>query len=136
MVAIRDSLSDLASSDNGEDGEDQGDEETAQGKLSKYDKCSWVMGEMSTTVQQHMERFRQMQMKLDELTQRGSEGAADYHRDRDMKYGISNVRVPAVFTPQTDDDAAAPAPTIFGELMECLDSVPGMWPVVQGISRV
>ena len=34
LVAIRDSLSDLASSNNGEDGEDEGDEETEQGKLS------------------------------------------------------------------------------------------------------
>jgi len=71
MVAIRDSLSDLASSDDGEDGEDEDDEETKQGKLSKDDEAGWVMGTITKTVQQRMERFQQKQMKLDELTQPG-----------------------------------------------------------------
>jgi hypothetical protein len=38
LVAIRDSLSDLASSDDGEDGEDENDEETEQGKMSEDDE--------------------------------------------------------------------------------------------------
>jgi len=38
LVAIGDSLSDLASSDDGEDGEDDDDEETEQGKLSEDDE--------------------------------------------------------------------------------------------------
>jgi hypothetical protein len=71
LVAIGDSLSDLASSDDGEDGEDEADEEIEQGKLSEDDEPSWVMGTINKTVQQRMERFRLKQMKLDELTQPG-----------------------------------------------------------------
>jgi len=78
LVAIRDSLSDLASSDDGEDGEDEDDEETEQGKLSEDDEPGWVMGTISETEQQRMERFRQKQMKFDELTQPGWEDVADY----------------------------------------------------------
>jgi len=37
MVAIRDSLCDLASSDDGEDGDDKDDEMTEQGKPSEDD---------------------------------------------------------------------------------------------------
>jgi hypothetical protein len=114
MAAIGDSLSDLASSDDGEDGEDE-DEETEQGKLSEDDEPGWVMGTITKTVQQHMESFRQKQMKLDELTQPGWEGAADYFRERDKKYGIAELKVPVVVQPQTDDDASAPPPTSFGE---------------------
>jgi hypothetical protein len=89
LVAIEDSLRDLASSYDGEDGKDEHDEETEQGKLSKDDKPGWVMGTITKTVEQCMERFRQKQMKLDELTQPGWEDAADYFRERDKKYGTS-----------------------------------------------
>jgi len=77
MVAIGDSLSDLASSDDGEDGEDEEDEQTAEGRLSEDDKPGWVMGTITKMVQQRMERFRQKQIKLDELIQPGWEHAAD-----------------------------------------------------------
>jgi len=50
LVAIGDSLSDLASSDDGEDGEDEDDEETEQGKLSDNDEPGWVMGTITKTV--------------------------------------------------------------------------------------
>ena len=126
LVATGDSLSDLASSDNGENGEDEDDEETEQGKLSEDDEPSWVMGTIFKTVQHHMERFQQKQMKFDELTQPGWEDAADYSSERDKKYGTFDLRVPAVVQPQTNDDAPAPAPTTFGELMESLDIVPGI----------
>ena len=56
MDAIGDSLSDLASLDDEEDGEDVEDSE--QGKLSENDEPGWVMGTISKTVQQRMERFR------------------------------------------------------------------------------
>jgi len=59
LVAIGDSLSDLASSDNGEDGEDEDDEETEQGNLSEDDESCWVMGTISKMVQQCKDRFRQ-----------------------------------------------------------------------------
>ena len=80
MAAIGDTLSDLASSDDGEHGEDE-DEETAQGKLSEDDEPGWVMGTITKTVQQRMESFRQKQMKLDEWTQPGWEDAADNFRE-------------------------------------------------------
>jgi len=99
LVAIGDSLSDLASSDNGVDGEDEDDEETEQGKLSEDDEPGWVMGTITKTVQKRMERFRQKQMKLDELTQLGWEDAADYFCERDKKYGTFELGVPAVVQP-------------------------------------
>jgi len=135
LVAIGDSLSDLAISDDGEDGEDEDDEETEQGKLSEDDEPGWVMGTITKTVQQRMERFRQKQMKLDELTQPAWEDAADHCRERDKKYGTFESRVPAVVQPQTNDDAPAPPPTTFGELMESVDIVPGISQRPQGTSR-
>jgi hypothetical protein len=81
LVAIGDSLSDLARSDDGEDGEDEDDEETEQGKLSDDDEPGWVMGTITKMVLQRMEIFRQKQMKLDELTQPLWEDAVDYFRE-------------------------------------------------------
>jgi len=134
MVAIRVSLSDLASSDDGEDGEDEDDEETEQGKLSKDDEPGWVMGTVTKTIQD-IERFWQKQMNLDELTQPGWEDAADSFRIRDKKYGTSELMVQAVVQLQTDDDAAALAPTTFAELMESLEIVHGISQMRQGTSR-
>jgi len=126
LVALGDSLSDLASSDNGEDKEEEDDEETEHGQLSDDDKPGWRMGTIGKVVQQQMERFRPKLMKLDELTHPGWVDAADYYRERDKKYGTSLMRVPAVVKLQTANDAAAPAPTTFRELMECLDIVSGI----------
>jgi hypothetical protein len=134
LVAIGDSLSDLASSDDGEDGQEEDDEETEQGNLSEDDEPGWVMGTITKTVQQRMERFRQKQMKLDELTQTGWEDAADYFCERDKKYGTTELKVPAVVQPQTMDDAPAPPPATFGKLMESLDIVPGISQRPQGTS--
>jgi len=49
LNAIGDSLSNLASSDNGEDGEDEDhpEDDTELGKLSADDKPGWVMGTIS-----------------------------------------------------------------------------------------
>jgi len=79
LNAIRDSLSDLASSDDQEDGqdEDDDDEDTGLGKLSEDDEPSWVMGTISKIGQHCMESFRQKQMRLDKLTQPGGWDAAD-----------------------------------------------------------
>jgi hypothetical protein len=134
MAAIGDSLSDLASSDDGEDEEDE-DEETEQGKLSEDDEPGWVMGKISKTVQQHMESLRQKQMKRDGLTQPGWEDGADYFRERNKKYGTAELSVLVIVQPQTDNDASAPPPTTFGELMERLDIVPGISQMPQGTSR-
>jgi hypothetical protein len=135
LVAIGDSLSDLASSDNAEDGEDEDDEETEQGKLSEDDEPGWVMGTITKTVKQHMEKFRQKQMILHELSEPRWEDAADYFRERDKKYGTSELRVLAVMQLQTNDDVPAPPPTLFGELMESLDIDPGISERAQGTSR-
>jgi len=69
-----------------------------------------------------MERFRQKQRKLEELTQPGWEDAANYIWERDKKNGTSELMVPAVFQPLTDDHAVAPALNSFNELTECLDT--------------
>ena len=50
LVAIGESLSDLAGSDDGADEEDEDDEETEQGKLSEDDEPGWVMGTITNTV--------------------------------------------------------------------------------------
>jgi len=65
LVAITDRLSDIASFDHGEDGEAAGDEETGQGKLGKDDKPDWVMGTITTMVEQSMDSFRPVQMMID-----------------------------------------------------------------------
>jgi len=135
LVAIGDSLSDLASSDDGEDWEEEDDEETELGNSSEDDKPGWVMGTITKTVQQRMERFRQKQIKLDELTQPGWEDAASYFREQDKKYGTIELRVPAVVQPQTMDDSPAPPTATFGELMESLAIVPGISQRPQGTSR-
>jgi hypothetical protein len=134
MVAIRDSLSNLGSFNDWDDGEED-DEETEQGQLSEDDEHGWVMGTITKTVHQRLERFRQKQMTLDELTQPGWEDAADYFPERDKKYGTSTLRVPAVVQHQTDVNAPTPVPTTIGELLECLDILPGISQLPQGTSR-
>jgi len=134
MVAIGDSLCDLASPDNGEDGEDE-DEETEQGKLSDDEESGWVMSIITRTVEQRMERFRQKQMKLDELTQPGWEDAADHFCESDKKYGSSKLMVPAIVQLETDDDAVAPAPTTFRKHLDCLEIVPRISQLPHGTSR-
>ena len=61
--------------------------------------------------------------------------AADYFREREKKYGTSELKVPAVIKSQTDHVAAAPSPTTFGELIETLDIVPGISTIPQCTSR-
>jgi hypothetical protein len=134
LVAISDSLSDLASSDDGADGEEEDDEETEQCNLTEDDQPGRVMGTITKTVQQHMERFRQKQMKLNELTQAGWEEAANYFAERDEKYGTTKLIFRAIIQPQLKDHAVAPPPAILGELMMSHDIVPGMLQRPQGTS--
>jgi len=89
------------------------------------------MGTITMSVQQSMDRFRQKEKKLDKLIQQQWDDAADNFRGRDEKYCTSELRVPAVVQPQTEDDVASPALTTFGELMECLDIVTGTSQMVQ-----
>jgi len=133
LDAIRDSLSDLSSSDDEEDGED--DEDTEQGKLSEHDEPGWVMGTISKMVQQSMEIFWQKQMKLDKLTEPERADPVDYIREKDMKYSTTELRVPAVVKPHTNDDPPNPSPTTFGELTQSHDIIPGISRIPQGTSR-
>jgi hypothetical protein len=61
-----------------------------------------------------MESFRQKQMRLDELTHPGWDDATHYFRERYMNYGMSELMVPAVVLPQTEQTAAIPSLTTFG----------------------
>jgi len=133
LDTIGDSLNDLARSDDEEDGED--DQDTEQGKLSEYDEPGWMMGTISKTVQQRMERFQQKQIKLEELTQPGWGDAADYVREQGTRYATTELKVPAVIKSHTDKEAANPAPSKFGEVMESLDIIPGISRMPHGTSR-
>jgi hypothetical protein len=127
LNAIGDSLGDLASSDDEQDGEDVGDDEedTELGKPSDDDEPGWVMGTITKMVQHRTESFREEQMRLDELTQPGWGDSANYFRERDMRYGTADLMVPAVVKPQTDSTTATPSPITVGEHMQPLEIVRG-----------
>jgi len=127
LNAIGDNLSDLASSDDEQDGEDEEDDEedTELGKLSDDDEPGWVMGTITKTIQDRMESFRQKQRRLDELTQPGWGDAANYFRERDMRYGTAELKVPAVVKPQIETTAATPSPITVGENMQTPEIVRG-----------
>jgi hypothetical protein len=100
--------------------------------LSEDEEPGWVMQTITKTAQQLVERIRQKQMKLDALTPPGWEDTADYYQERDKQHGTSELRVPAVVQPGTDDDVALPAPATFGELMEFVNIGPGISQMWQG----
>jgi hypothetical protein len=52
-----------------------------------------------------------------------------------MKYGTSELKIPAVGKPQEDSTAATPSLTTFGELMQALDIIPGQSQMLQVTSR-
>jgi hypothetical protein len=137
LNAIGDSLSDLASSEDEEDGADEGGDETDPelGKLSEDDEPGWVIGTISRTVQLRMQSIWQKHMKLNELTQPRWEDPANYFRKTDMNYGMTEVKVPADVKPHTDTAAATPSPTTFGELMQVLDIILGQSKMQQVTSR-
>jgi len=74
-------------------------------------------------------------MKLDELKQLGWGDAADDFMESDKKNSTSKSRVRKVTKLQINDDAAAPAPTTLGELIDFVDIVPGISQMPQGTSR-
>jgi len=74
-------------------------------------------------------------MKLDELTQQGWGDGANYLRERDMKYGTTELKVPAVVKPQIDTTAATPSPTTFGEHIQTIEIVRGQSPMTAVTSR-
>jgi len=74
-------------------------------------------------------------MRLDKLTRPGWGNKADYFGQRDMKYGTTELKAPAVVKPHTDTTAATPSPTTFGEHMQAIDIVPGPSQMPQVTSR-
>jgi len=52
-----------------------------------------------------------------------------------MKYGMAELKVPAVVKPQTDMTAAIPSPTTCGELTQTVDIVLGQSQMSQMTSR-
>jgi hypothetical protein len=71
--SIGSSLSDFASCNNSDDGEDKDDDEedTELGKMCKDEQPGWVMGTISKMVQHPKGRVRQRRTRLDKLTQPG-----------------------------------------------------------------
>lgn len=134
-IAIGNSLSDCASFEDDMNGDDQDDEHAQFGKLGEDDKHGWVVGTISKIVQQCIDRYWQNQRKLDELTQLGWGDAANNFREKDKKYGKTELKFLATFNSEIKKVAAASAPTTFRELIESLDIVPGEMQLLQGTSR-
>jgi hypothetical protein len=127
LKAIRVSLSDLACSDDEQDGEDEedDDEDTVLSKLSDDDEPGWVMDRISKTVQHCIESFRQKQMRYDELTQPDWRDSDKKIREGDMKYRTGELKVPARVKRQIDTTTATPSGTTYGEHMPTLEIVSG-----------
>jgi len=71
-----------------------------------------------------MARFWQKKMSLDELMQPGWWDAADYIRERDIRYRMATLNVPVVVKLHAGKLVAAPAPITFGEQCRLLISSP------------
>jgi len=127
LSAMRDSLSDVACSDDEEYGDDEEEDgaDEALGKLREVDEPGWEMGTISKTVEQPVDSFRQTQMKHVELMQLCLGDAADNFHDGYKKYVMAKPMVPAVVKPQTVQDATRSALATLGELRENLDIVSG-----------
>jgi len=105
LTCIGDSLSNIPSSDNVEDGKDEGDDEQATelGKPSEDDEHGWAMATISKTSKQWMGSIPQRQMRLDELMQPGCGDMVNYFCERDMKYGMAELKDPVVVTNQANE---------------------------------
>jgi hypothetical protein len=116
LNTVRDTLSNLPSSDHEQDGEhmEDNEEDTELGKLSDDDEPGWVLGTITKTELHRMESFWPKRMRLDELTQPGWEDAANSFGERDMKNGIAKLKVPVVVKPQMDMTAAKPSKITVG----------------------
>jgi hypothetical protein len=127
LNVTRDSLCDLATSDDKQDAEDEQDaeEDTELGKLSDDDEPGWVLSRITKTVQHRMESLLPKQMRLDQLTQPGWGDAANYFSQRDMRYGTAELKVLAVVKPQMDTTAATPSPITVAVHMQTPEIVQG-----------
>jgi hypothetical protein len=93
------------------------------------------MGTITKMVQYHMENFRQTQMRLDTLTQLGWGDAANYFRERDMKYGTAELNFLAVVKLQIHITAATASWTTAGEHMQTLAMVRGQLEIPEVTSQ-
>jgi len=116
MISIEDSLSSFASSNVGENVDDEDYEETEHGQLRHDDEPSWEMCTMSKTVQQRIRTFRQNLMILEQLTLLECGDSCYCFCQYDQNYHTSKLRVPAGIKPEAVDDAATPVPTTPGEV--------------------
>lgn len=138
LNAIRDSMSDLASSDDEEHREDEDndeEEDTDLGKLSEDDQLDYVIGTISKCVQYRTERFWQKQMKHDEMMQQGWGDTADIIGETVKNYWTAELKIPAVNKTQKNKFKVAPTPTIYESLVETPDINPGVSQIPQTSSR-
>jgi hypothetical protein len=135
--AIGDTLSNLASPNAEQDGEDKEDDEadTDLGKLTDDDEPGWVMGTISKSVQHRRESFRPKQMRLDTMTQPGWGDTSNNFRGRDVKYGTAELNLPAVVKTKINMTAASASPTTTGEHTLTLDIVRGQLVMLAVTSR-
>ena len=127
LNGIGDSLSNLASSDNEEDGDNEEDveDDTDQGKLSEDNEPSRVIGKISKPVEQRTERFWQIQMRFDEFKLPGWGDMANHFHEIVNMYRMAKLQVVTVVKLQMKKVAALSAPTTFGVHMETIGIVPG-----------
>jgi len=125
---IGDSLSNLAWFKDAEDGDDDDDdkEDPLLDQLSEDDEPSWVMGTISKMVQHRLKGIWTYQRNVDGLTHPRSRDAADSFCERDMMYGMIQLRVTGVVQTWPAEDASPSGPTKVGEPMEPPESVPGI----------
>jgi len=97
LNATLDSLSNLGILDVSKNGEDKEDgNNTELDKVSKYNDPGWVMGRLSNMVQHRIECCWQKLIRRDKLTQPCRGDTAEYFCERDKKYGIAKLMIPAV----------------------------------------
>jgi hypothetical protein len=115
-----------SSSYNEEDVEDKGYDiqDTRFRKPSEDHECSQVMGTITNTAQQYMEKLRQVQIYGAEFTHPGWGDDAEYLSEEDKMSGMVVRLVPAVVKPQTEAVAAEHTPRPLGDLMESVDIIP------------
>lgn len=71
IITIQYTFSDLPTSNNGKHGEPSDVNKPAQSMVSNDEEPGWVIGTYTKIEQQALQRFLQMQMKLDKLSDPG-----------------------------------------------------------------
>lgn len=126
LGAIKDSLSDIGTFEDWEDGGDrcEVDDNTEQGKVSEDDKLGWVMVIMSKMVVHQMEHIGQKQMTPDNTMQPGCGDGANFFCERNLKHRRTELMVLPGVQLETEDGATLSAPMTYGEPMKTLGCIP------------